>query len=66
MNRLKFPSNVQNISILAASILTVGQDALFHGETLFVISASDAKEVSFPFIAELVGFNFSTDAFLIE
>lgn len=35
----------------AREILTVGQDALFHWETLFVISASNTENVSFPFVA---------------
>lgn len=47
-------------------VRTVGQDTLLHGETLFVVSSSDAEEVSLPLISEQIGLNFSAHALLVE
>jgi len=42
------------------------EDTLFHGETLFVVTAGDAEDVSFPFVAEGVAGNFLGDLFVVE
>lgn len=47
-------------------LLTVGQDSLFHGETLFVVSTSDTEKISFPFITQMVGIDFSAHTLFIE
>lgn len=46
--------------------LTVGEDALLHWEALFVVSASDAEDVAFPFITEMVSFDFSAHTLFVE
>jgi len=46
---------------------TVGEeDALFHGETLLVVTAGDAEDISFPFVAEGVTGDFLSDFFVEE
>lgn len=47
-------------------VLTVGQDALFHRETLFVVSAGHAEDVALPLISQMIGFNLSADALVVE
>lgn len=47
-------------------ILTVGEDALLHWEALFVVSAGDAEDVAFPFVTEMVSFDFSSHTFFVE
>lgn len=47
-------------------ILTVGEDALLHGEALFVVSAGNAEDVALPFVTEMVSFDFSAHTFLVE
>lgn len=51
---------------LKRAILTVGQDTLFHWETLFVVSTSDAENVSLPFVTEMIGLNLSAHSLLVE
>ena len=46
--------------------LTCGEDTLLHGETLFVVSSSNAKDISLPFISKRVGFYFSAHTLLVE
>ena len=46
--------------------LTCGEDTLLHGETLFVISSSNAKDISLPLISKRVGFYFSAHTLLVE
>ena len=43
-----------------------GHDALLHGETLLVVSAGDAKDVSLPFVTQAFGANFLAHALLVE
>ena len=46
---------------------TVGEkDTLFHGETLLVVPAGDAEDVSLPFVAEGIARDFLGDLFVIE
>ena len=46
---------------------TVGEeDALFHGETLLVVTAGDAEDVSFPFVTEGVTGDFLSNFFVEE
>lgn len=62
-----FPQMNRIIATLSSVlILTVGQDTLLHGETLLVVSSSNAKDVSLPFVTEMVGFDLSAHALLIE
>lgn len=49
-----------------AAILTVGQDTLFHGETLFIVSTSNAENVSLPFVTEMIGLDLSAHSLLVE
>ena len=42
------------------------EDALFHGEALFVVPASDVEEVAFPFVAEGVAGDLLGDFFVVE
>lgn len=46
--------------------LTVCEDTLLHGETLLVVSSSDADDVSLPLITKKIGFDLSSHALLIE
>ena len=67
MESTQFPSNEQNhYHCQSILILTVGQHALLHWETLFVVSSGNAEHVSLPFVSEMVGFYFSADALLVE
>jgi hypothetical protein len=42
------------------------EDTLFHGESLFVVAACDAEDVTFPFVAEVVGRDFLGDFLLVK
>jgi len=42
------------------------EDTLFHGETLFIFTSGDSKNVSFEFIAQWIGGYFVGDSLLVE
>jgi hypothetical protein len=42
------------------------ENALFHWETLFVVPACDAEDVTFPFVAKGVAGDFLRDFFVEE
>lgn len=46
--------------------LTVGEDALLHGEALLVIAASNAQHIALPLVAEGIGLHLLSHALLIE
>lgn len=47
-------------------ILTVGQDALLHGETLLVVSSGNLEDVSLPFVSEMVSGDFGAHTLVVE
>lgn len=47
-------------------ILTVGQDALLHGETLLVVSTGNLEDVALPFITEMVSGDFGAHTLVVE
>lgn len=49
-----------------ARILTVGEDALLHGEALLVVATSDAEDVSLPLISQMIGLDLSSHTLVIE
>jgi len=42
------------------------EDTLFHGETLFVFTTGDSKDVAFEFIAQWISGNFVGDSLFVE
>lgn len=44
----------------------VRQHALLHPEALLVVTAHDFKDVSLPFVAQRIGFDFGGDALIVE
>ena len=44
----------------------IGQHTLHHGEALLVVSTGDAQLVALPFVAQTIGIDFLSDAFLHE
>merc|ERR1711974_265692 len=50
----------------SGSFAGVSRLALFHGETLFVFTTGDSKNVSFEFIAQWISGNFMGDSLFVE
>jgi len=44
----------------------VGKDTLFHGESLLVVSSSNAQTVTLPFITKLISSYLSSNTFVVE
>merc|ERR1712241_1129876 len=42
------------------------EDTLFHGETLFVFTTGDSKDVAFEFIAQWIGGDFVGDSLFVH
>jgi len=42
------------------------EDTLFHGEPLFIVSASNAEDVAFPFLTKRITGNFLGDFLGVE
>jgi len=58
---------VTRVSIGKEEANTVGEeDTLFHGETLLVVTTSDAEEVAFEFIAYSIGLDFLCNFLVVE
>jgi hypothetical protein len=55
------------VAVVKEEADTVGEEnTLLHWETLFVVTAGDAEDVPFPFVAENVPGNFLRDPLVVE
>jgi len=58
---------VAGVAVGEKELDSVGEeDTLFHGESLFIVTACDAEDIALPFVAERVSGNLLGDFLIIE